>query len=51
MRTAAELRAEASRMQEFSLTVTDQDVLEEITALIIEWERRALLLDDGDATN
>jgi hypothetical protein len=42
MRTAAELRAEASRMR--------VDVLEEISALIAEWERRALLLDDGDAT-
>ena len=50
MRTAAELRAEASRMQEFTLTVTDRDVLEEINALMTEWERRARLLDDGDAT-
>jgi hypothetical protein len=36
MRTAAELRTEASRMKEFALTVTDQDVLEEIDALIAE---------------
>jgi hypothetical protein len=50
VRTAAELRAEASRMQEFTLTVTDRDVLEEINALMTEWERRARLLDDGDAT-
>ena len=50
MATAAELRAEAARMREFALTVTDPEVLAEINLMIAEWERRALSMGDGDAT-
>lgn len=50
MATAAELRAEAARMWEFALTVTDPEVLAEINLMIAERERRALSMGDGDAT-
>ena len=49
MATAAELRAEAARMREFALTVTDVEVVAEINLLIAEWERRARLMDNGGA--
>ena len=49
MSTASTFRAEAARMREFALTVTDADVLAEIHLIIEEWERRARLLDNGDA--
>lgn len=45
--TAAELRAEAARMREFALSVTDPEVLAEIHAMIEEWERRARQQDNG----
>jgi hypothetical protein len=48
MRTAAQLRDEASRMQEFARFITDQVVLEEIKSMIAEWEQRARLLDEGE---
>ena len=50
MKTAVELRAEAARMREFALTVTDDaGVLAEIHAMIEELEERARLLSNGDA--
>ena len=49
MKIAAELRAEAARMREFALTVTDAEVLGEIHAMAEEWEQRARLHDKGDA--
>jgi hypothetical protein len=50
MKTAAELRAEAARMREFALGVTDDaDALVENQVMIEELERRARLLDNGDA--
>ena len=47
--TSCELRAEAARMREFALTVTDAEVLGEIHAMAEEWEQRARLHDKGDA--
>jgi len=42
MATADELRAEATRMREFALTVTDPEVLAEIINIMIAvWECRA----------
>jgi hypothetical protein len=41
MKTASDLRAEAARMREFALGVTDVEVLEEIQAMIAELDRRA----------
>jgi hypothetical protein len=49
MKTANELRAEAARMREFALGVSDPEVLEEIQAMIEELDRRARALGDGDA--
>ena len=49
MSIAAELRAEAQRMREFALNVTDQEVLAEIREFILELERRARALGNGDA--
>jgi hypothetical protein len=49
MATAAEPRAEAARMRECELTVTE--VLAEIELVIAEWERRARLMDNGGTTN
>ena len=49
MKIAAELRAEAARMREFALTVTDAEGLGEIHAMAEEWEQRARLHDNGDA--
>jgi hypothetical protein len=46
--TAAELRAEAARMREFSRTVTDPEVLAEIDKIVTEWERRARAMSNGD---
>jgi hypothetical protein len=39
MTTAAEFRAEAARMREVAMTVTDSEVLSEIQAMIDELER------------
>ena len=47
MATAAELRAEAARMREFALTVTDAEVLFEIDAMATELERRAREMGNG----
>jgi hypothetical protein len=47
MATANELRAEAARMREFALTVTDPEVLAEINLMIAEWERRAREMSNG----
>jgi hypothetical protein len=47
MKTASDLRAEAERMREFALSVTDPEVLEEIQLMIGELERRARALGDG----
>jgi len=47
MATADELRAEAARMREFALTVTDPEVLAEINIMIAEWERRAREMSNG----
>ena len=49
MKTANELRAEAGRLREFALGVSDSEVLEEIQAMIAELDRRARALGDGDA--
>jgi hypothetical protein len=49
--TAAELRAEAARMREFSRTVTDPEVLAEIDKIVTEWERRARAMSNGDGDN
>jgi hypothetical protein len=49
MSTASTFRAEAARLREFALTVTDAEVLAELRLIIEEWERRARLLDNGDA--
>jgi hypothetical protein len=50
MKTAAELRAEAARMREFALGVTDDDeAVTEIHAMIEELESRARLLNNGGA--
>ena len=50
MKTAAQLRAEAARMREFALGVSDDaGALEAIQAMIEELERHARLLDNGDA--
>lgn len=49
MKTAAELRAEAARMREFALSVTDPEVLVELNKLIEEWERRARAMENGEA--
>ena len=50
MASAAELRAEAQRMREFALTVNNEEVLAEIQGMILELERRARKLGNGDAT-
>jgi hypothetical protein len=50
MKTAAEFRAEAARMREVAMTVTDSEVLFEIHAMIDELERLARALGNGDAT-
>lgn len=50
MTSAVELRAEAQRMREFALTVTNEEVLAEIQKMILELERRARKLGNGDAT-
>jgi hypothetical protein len=48
VKTAADLRAEAERMRQFALTVTDPDVLETVEMLIAELECRARKLEqDG----
>jgi hypothetical protein len=47
MATANELRAEAARMREFALSVTDPEVLDEINIMIEEWERRAREMSNG----
>jgi hypothetical protein len=44
MKTASELRADAARMREFALGVSDPEVLEEIQAMIEELDRRASVL-------
>ena len=49
VKTANELRAEAGRLREFALGVSDSEVLEEIQAMIAELDRRARALGDGDA--
>ena len=49
MTTAAELRAEAARMHEFALSVTDPEVLAEIHAMVEEWKRRAREQGNGGA--
>jgi hypothetical protein len=49
VKTASELRAEAARLREFALGVSDSEVLEEIQAMIAELDRRARALGDGDA--
>ena len=51
MSSAAELRADTARMREFACTVTDPEILEEINLMIAELERRARLLNNGDATD
>jgi hypothetical protein len=48
MATAAELRAEAQRLRDFALTVTDEEVLDQLQAMILELERRARKLENGD---
>jgi hypothetical protein len=50
MTSAAELRAEAQRIREFALTITDEEVLAEIQEMILELERRARALGNGNAT-
>ena len=47
MKSADDLRAEAARMREFALSVTDPELLAEINEMIKEWERRAREMDDG----
>jgi hypothetical protein len=47
MATAASLRAEAERLREFALSVTDNDVLDEIQLMILELERRARRFENG----
>ena len=47
MKSADDLRAEAARMREFALTVTDPELLAEINEMIKEWERRAREMGDG----
>jgi hypothetical protein len=49
MKTVNDLRNEAARMREFALGVTDVEVLEEIEAMVMELDRRARALGDGDA--
>ena len=49
MASAADLRAEAQRIRDFALTVTDPDVLDQIQAMILELERRARELGNDDA--
>lgn len=49
MKSAKELRDEASRMRAFALSVTDTGVLWEIEALIVELEARAHQLENGTA--
>jgi hypothetical protein len=49
MQTAAELRAEAARMREFALSITDREVREEIQAMIKELGRRARTLENSGA--
>ena len=51
MVTAASLRAEAMRMREFALTITDPEVLAEVNLMVAEWERRARESHNGDAVN
>jgi hypothetical protein len=48
-----ELRAEAARMREFALTVTDPEVLAEIQAMADEdeWERRARGQGNGGSSD
>jgi hypothetical protein len=50
MKTAAEFRAEAARMREVAMTLTDSEALSEIQAMIDELERLARGLGNGDAT-
>jgi hypothetical protein len=47
MKSADDLRAEAARMREFALTVTDPELLAGINEMIEEWERRAREMGDG----
>jgi hypothetical protein len=49
VKTANELRAEAARMRELALRVTEREVLAEIQAMIAELGERARALGDGDA--
>jgi hypothetical protein len=49
LKTASELRAEADRMREFALGITDSEVLQEIQAMIEELEVRARAFGDGEA--
>ena len=49
MKTASDLRAEAERMREFTFSVTDPEVLDEIQLMIDELERRARARGNGDA--
>jgi hypothetical protein len=49
MSAASIFRAEAARLREFALTMTDAEVLAELGLMIDEWERRARLLGNGDA--
>jgi hypothetical protein len=47
MKSAGELRVEASRMRAFALDVTDAEALAEIHSLIVELEARAHRLENG----
>jgi hypothetical protein len=49
MKTTSELRAEAGRLREFALGVTDSEALEEIQVMIAELDRRSRELGNGDA--
>jgi hypothetical protein len=49
MTSAAELRAEAQRIRDFALTVTDEEVLAGLQEFILELKRRARELGNGDA--
>jgi hypothetical protein len=49
MSSAAELRAEAQRLRAFALHISDEELLTEIQEFILELERRARALGNGDA--
>jgi hypothetical protein len=47
MKTAGDYRAEAEHLRELAKTVTDPALLDEMAALVEEYDRRARELENG----